>query len=143
MQYCLLPPTRLIPTEEIDSVRVEELQAQILQVGCWTTPIAAEKDALFVMDGHHRLAVAQRLRLVAVPVLLLDYGTVRVENWRSGETITPASIFAMARSGQKFPCKTTRHIFGKNFPNCDVPLDWLRSAAPRERASAYAERAWP
>jgi hypothetical protein len=94
-----------------------------------------------VMDGHHRLTVAHRLQLPLVPVILLDYSTVRVESWSPGQTITPACILAMARSGRKFPCKTTRHIFDQGLPNCNLPLDSLRHLAPTERAVAYAERA--
>jgi len=52
----------LIPTEEVDLDKVAELQAQILHAGCWTVPITAEKDALFVMDGHHRLVVRRHFR---------------------------------------------------------------------------------
>ncbi|WP_026202339.1 ParB N-terminal domain-containing protein [Bradyrhizobium sp. WSM2793] len=141
MQVCLLSPTCLIPTEEVDPDKVAELQAQILCTDCWTVPITAEKDALFVMDGHHRLAVAHRLQLPLVPVILLDYSAVRVESWRPGLTITPSCIFAMARSGRKFPCKTTRHIFDQGLPNCSLPLQTLRLLAPSERAVAHAERA--
>jgi len=141
MKVCLLSPTCLIPTEEVDPDRVAELQAQILCAGCWTVPITAEKDALCVMDGHHRLAVAHRLKLPIVPVMLLDYNAVRVESWRPGLTITPASILAMARSGRKFPCKTTRHIFDQSLPNCNLPLESLHHLAPSERAVAYGERA--
>ena len=141
MKVCLLSPTCLIPTEEVDPDRVAELQAQILCAGCWTVPITAEKNALCVMDGHHRLAVAHRLKLPIVPVMLLDYAAVRMESWRPGLTITPASILAMARSGRKFPCKTTRHIFDQSLPNCNLPLESLRHLAPTERAAAYAERA--
>ncbi|MDA9406451.1 hypothetical protein [Bradyrhizobium sp. CCBAU 45384] len=138
MQVCLLSPTCLIPTEEVDPYGVEALQAQILRAGCWTVPITAEKDALFVMDGHHRLAVAHLLQLPLVPVVLLDYTAVRVESWRPDQTITPASIFAMARSGGKFPCKTTRHIFDQSLPNCNLPLESLHVLAPTERAVARA-----
>jgi hypothetical protein len=141
MQVCLLSPTCLIPTEEVDPDRVAELQAQILRRGCWTVPITVEKDALFVMDGHHRLAVAHRLQLPVVPVILLDYNGVRVESWRPDQTITPACIRAMARSGRKFPCKTTRHIFDQGLPNCNLPLESLRHLAPTGRAVADAERA--
>ncbi|WFU38879.1 hypothetical protein QA640_31415 [Bradyrhizobium sp. CB82] len=141
MQVCLLSPTCLIPTEEVDPHGVAELQAQILRAGRWTVPITAEKDALCVMDGHHRLEVAERLRLPLVPVILLDYAAVRVESWRPGETITPACILAMARSGRKFPCKTTRHIFDQSLPNCNLPLERLRLLAPTERAVARTERA--
>lgn len=142
MQYCLLPPSSLIPTEEVDPYRVTKLQEQILQAGYWTVPIIAEKDALFVMDGHHRLTVALRLRLVAVPVILLDYGNVRVESWRPSETITPACIFAMARSGRKFPCKTTRHIFEQSLPTCTLPLESLRHPAPAARPATEMQGAW-
>jgi len=109
MKVCLLSPTCLIPTEEVDPDRVAELQAEILCAGCWTVPITAEKDALCVMDGHHRLAVAHRLKLPIVPVMLLDYNAVRVESWRPGLTITPASILAMARSGHAQLDASTRH----------------------------------
>lgn len=141
MQVCLLSPTCLIPTEEVDPDRVAELQAQILGAGYWTVPITAEKDALCVMDGHHRLTVAHRLQLPFVPVVLLGYGAVRVESWRPRLTITPASILAMARSGRKFPCKTTRHIFDQSLPSCNLSLESLRHLAPTERVAAHAERA--
>ncbi|MER9048220.1 ParB N-terminal domain-containing protein [Mesorhizobium sp. M0923] len=142
MQYCLLSPTCLIPTEEVDPDRVAELQAQILQAGCWTVPIAAERGARFVMDGHHRLTVAHRLQLALVPVIPLDYSTVRVESWRPAETITPACIFAMARSGRKFPCKTTRHIFEQSLPTCTLPLESLRHPAPAARPATDMQGAW-
>lgn len=142
MQYCLLSPTSLIPTEEVDPDRVAELQEHILQAGCWKVPIAAEKDALFVMDGHHRLTVAHRLRLALVPVIPLDYSIVRVESWRPGERITPARIFAMARSGRKFPCKTTRHIFEHSLPTCDLPLESLRHPVTAARPAMDGQEAW-
>ncbi|MCP3445810.1 hypothetical protein [Bradyrhizobium sp. CCGUVB14] len=141
MQVCLLSPTCLIPTEEVDPDRVAELQAQILSAGSWTVPITAEKDVLCVMDGHHRLTVAHRLQLPFVPVVLLGYGAVRVESWRPGLTITPASILAMARSGQKFPCKTTRHILDQSLPSCNLSLESLRHLAPTEHVAAHAKRA--
>ncbi|AYG70034.1 MULTISPECIES: ParB N-terminal domain-containing protein [unclassified Rhizobium] len=130
MPYCLLPPTDLIPTEEVDARHVLELEDQIARAEYWKVPITAHKDALFIMDGHHRLAVAKRLQLKALPVVLLDYESVRVEAWRLGETITPEAIFAMARSGRKFPAKTTRHFFAAPLPECAIPLNDLRRATP-------------
>ncbi|TCU41158.1 ParB N-terminal domain-containing protein [Rhizobium azibense] len=126
MKFNLLPPNKLIPTEETDSRRVDEVHGLISTAGCWTVPIMVEKDALFVMDGHHRLEVALRLQLRAVPVILLDYSSVRVEAWRADETIAPADVYDMARSRRKFPIKTTRHIVLDDLPACDVSLDDLR-----------------
>jgi len=123
--YSLIDPHFLQPTEEIDPARVSELQQEILSTGRWTRPVSIHKDERFVMDGHHRLAIAKRLGLKVLPVVLLDYDSVVVTAWREGETITPDSVLAMARSGRRFPCKTTRHIFKDSLPHCDIALDEL------------------
>ncbi|MEF0944236.1 ParB N-terminal domain-containing protein [Rhizobium sp. BR 362] len=135
VQYQLLDPRKLTPTEEIDGDRVAELEQEIVQSGRWTRPITVHRDDWFVMDGHHRLTIAQRLDFKLLPVVLLDYDTVRVEAWRQGETITPDMIFEMARSGRKFPSKTTRHIFEGPPPACDIPLGDLRHPAPSAKLS--------
>ncbi|WP_217492083.1 ParB N-terminal domain-containing protein [Leisingera sp. JC1] len=133
----------MTPTEEVDFDRVADLQAKILLGGRWTVPITVERNALFVMDGHHRLAVARRLRLAVMPAVLLGYDAVQVESWRPGETVTPADIFAMARSGRKFPYKTTRHVFHQDLPGCDVPLDSLRCAVPAGHAPSQIASVMP
>ncbi|MET4689797.1 hypothetical protein ABIA15_003871 [Sinorhizobium fredii] len=138
MEHCPLSAAQLIPTEEVNPDRVDALQAQILQTGSWTVPITAEKDALFVIDDYHRLTAAHRLRLTRMPVLLLDNDSVRVESWRPGGNITPAEIFAMARSGRKFPYKTTRHVFAHGLPTCDVPLELLSSPTPMDMAPVFS-----
>lgn len=123
--YCLFDPLALLPTEEVNPSRVEELEAKIRSDGRWTEPITAHRDAHFVMDGHHRLTVAKRLNLAFLPVVFLGYEEVQVTAWRDGETITPEDIFAMARSGRLFPFKTTRHIFNAPLSPCDLPLERL------------------
>jgi len=123
--YCLFDPHLLVPTEEVDLSRVHELEAKILSDGHWIEPITAHRDAHFVMDGHHRLTVAKRLNLRFLPVVFLGYEQVQVTSWRPGETVTPEEIFAMARSGQLFPLKTTRHVFNPAIPICDIPLERL------------------
>lgn len=126
IQYELLSPDRLIPTEEIDHSWAIELEERIVAAGKWTAPIAIHIDELFVMDGHHRLTVAKRLKLDLLPVFLLDYGEVEVTAWRDGEEVTAAKIHEMVRNGRRFPPKTTRHIFKRPLPNCAVPLANLR-----------------
>lgn len=117
---------RLAPTENVDPSHVIELEKQIIDCGRWIMPIVVNRDHLFVMDGHHRLAIAKRLRLAVLPVIFLDYGDVDVVAWRQGEVITPDRILEMARSGHKFPCKTTRHIFRVPIPRCDHALEDLQ-----------------
>ncbi|WP_207180404.1 ParB N-terminal domain-containing protein [Methylobacterium indicum] len=127
MQYCLLDLACLVPTEDTDADRVRELERRILREQRWREPIGVHSGELFVMDGHHRLTVARRLGLARIPAVLLDYENVRVRAWREGETIMPDDVVAMARSGGRFPPKTTRHIFDPPLPLCDVPLSDLRS----------------
>lgn len=137
MRCRFLSPSDLIATEETDPIRLNEVFQIISKAQRWTVPIMVEKDALFVMDGHHRLEVALRLGLLSVPVIPMDYSSVDVTAWRTGETITPRQIYQMARSGLKFPAKTTRHIFSGDLPVCDLPLDALRHPTGR---FAHAER---
>lgn len=125
MQCSFLSLSDLTPTEGTDPHHVREVHHRILSIGYWTTPIWVEKNELFIMDGHHRLAVANLLGLQFIPAVLTDYDTVHVEAWRPGETITAGDIYAMARSGQKFPIKTTRHRFPGEPPQCHVPLGEL------------------
>jgi hypothetical protein len=129
MTYQLVSPLRLIPTEETDPGRIEKVREEILLAGHWTVPVMIEKNVLFVMDGHHRLAVALQLGLDVIPVIFLDYQSVEVTAWRAGETITPDDIFDMVRRCGKFPFKTTRHIFTGGFPTCNVPLEELRRSS--------------
>ncbi|ALN75024.1 ParB N-terminal domain-containing protein [Aureimonas sp. AU20] len=126
MPCCLLDVFCLVATEDIDPDRASELERQIVREQRWTQPIAVHKRDFFVMDGHHRLTVAHRLGLDRIPAVLLDYGEVDVMAWRKGEIITPSDIIAMARSGRRFPAKTTRHIFDPPLPLCDIPLSDLR-----------------
>jgi hypothetical protein len=122
MMCSFINPNKLIPTEEVDDESVAALETKIIKLGYWTSPIIVHKDALFVMDGHHRLAVAKRQLFKVMPMVLLDYDSVNVSAWREGEIITPHSIFAMARSGRKFPYKTTRHILRHPLPPCNVAV---------------------
>ncbi|BCH57016.1 ParB N-terminal domain-containing protein [Agrobacterium vitis] len=134
--YFLIDPNKLVPTEEVDDIHVVGLEQKILRHGVWTDPIYVHKSAFFVMDGHHRLMVAKRLQLDVIPVLFSDYDTVEVSAWRPGEIITPHSIFEMARAGNKFPVKTTRHIFNGPKPECAVPLDDLKFRRSKSWAPA-------
>lgn len=138
--YHLLEPRQLVPTEEVNTGNVLQLAEQILRAGHWTTPVTAHREELFVMDGHHRLAVAGLLGLRTLPVILLDYDRVDVTAWRDGETITPEAIATMARNRQKFPWKTTRHIFKVPLATCRIPLDDLRRSASRGTAGRASPR---
>ncbi|MFK4826133.1 ParB N-terminal domain-containing protein [Paenochrobactrum sp. BZR 588] len=124
--YILIEPNRLIPTEEINELHALELEKHIKACGRWKIPVSVHKHAMFVMDGHHRLSIAKRLKLARMPVVLLDYDKVDVCAWRDGEIVTPQLIIEKAQNGKKFPYKTTRHIFKEPLPACDIPLHELQ-----------------
>lgn len=127
MTCSLVPLESLTPTEEVDDLAVNELEKKILHDGYWTTPLMVHREALFIMDGHHRLAVAGKLGLKQVPVMLMDYETVSVEARRPGEVITASQVISMAEGGQKFPAKTTRHhVDASSMPNLRISLSALR-----------------
>ncbi|WP_075635601.1 ParB N-terminal domain-containing protein [Rhizobium rhizosphaerae] len=122
ISYVLLDSYEVIATEETDPRRLFQVEADVRQSGRWRVPICVHRDEKFVMDGHHRLETAKRLGLRFIPAVLLDYSQVELSSWRDGETVTPADIFNMARSGKLFPCKTTRHSWKNPIPNCDIDL---------------------
>ncbi|MVA27497.1 ParB N-terminal domain-containing protein (plasmid) [Agrobacterium vitis] len=141
MPYHFASPESLVVTEEVDQNIVDKLRETILRQKIWTCPIAVERSRLLVLDGHHRLEVAKQLDLAIVPVVLLDYERVSVTSWRPEECIMPEDIFAMARSGRKFPIKTTRHIFAEDYPECDVPLSVLAGMVTTVDLASQGNRA--
>jgi hypothetical protein len=133
------------PTQEIiHLVRLEQIRPNeqhypehalfladtILREQLWRIPVALERHSLAVMDGHHRLEAARRLKLALVPCLLLDYAQVEVSATRQGYVVTPQEILRRARSGELYPPKTTRHSFKSPPPTCSISLSFLTQAAP-------------
>ena len=113
----------LIETEEYDHDHAINLAMNIKKHGMWTVPIAIESSMLTVMDGHHRLNAARFLGLARVPCLLMTYrsGGVVVKSWRDDIFCSVEGIRAMVENSQKYPIKTTRHLF--NPPIRDIMID--------------------
>jgi hypothetical protein len=109
----------------------------ILREQYWRVPIALERHSLAVMDGHHRLEAARRLKLMLVPCLLLDYSQVEVSPTRQGYVVTPQEILRRAASGELYPPKTTRHNFPLPPPACNISLSLLTPASARSHAPLY------
>jgi ParB-like nuclease family protein len=120
----------------IDFVPVEQIRANechypdhaatlaetIVRERLWRVPVALERTSLAVMDGHHRVEAARRLRLKYVPCLLLDYNTVEVDTARPGYLVNPPEIIRRARAKELYPPKTTRHKFPAPLPICNISL---------------------
>jgi hypothetical protein len=98
----------------------------ILREQLWRMPIALERTSLAVMDGHHRLEAARRLKLKYIPCLLLDYDCVKVDATRQGYLVNPHEIVRRARTGELYPPKTTHHRFLSPFPICNISVPLLQ-----------------
>lgn len=124
----LLETHILVETEEHDDRHASALATQMALVGVWLVPILVERQDLLVMDGHHRLAAARKLRLHRIPVVRLSYGDHRLTltSWRTDFHVTPALIKERARSGLLFPHKTTRHTVAPALPVIHISLQDLK-----------------
>jgi L-serine kinase (ADP) len=80
-----------------------------------------------VMDGHHRLNAAKYLRLTKVPCDIMTYesGGVSLKSWRPDLACSVADIRDLVASSQKYPLKTTRHIFDPSIDEVKIPLKLL------------------
>lgn len=118
---------KLRETEEHNSISALQLANRIKDLGLWTVPIAIEYSTHGIMDGHHRFNAARLLNFTRVPCVLLDYKTsgVKLTSWRTEWDVTVEDIFTKIRQSEKFPYKTTRHIFNPEIEEISVPISLL------------------
>jgi len=134
----ILEVTNLREHEGIDKEHLDNLKKQISSDGILKMPIAADKNTLVILDGHHRLHALKELGCTKIPVVLVDYQVpeIRVQGWRKGENVTKNAVLAAGLTGNKLPPKTSRHLVvidgeSKHIEaieeRIDVPLYELRS----------------
>lgn len=121
----LIPRQELLPSEEVVPERVAEVISAIADCGFWTDPIRIERSTNVVMDGHHRLAAAERLSLSWIPCAEYTYDEVDVRSRREGYDVNAASIRERALSRAPYPSKTTKHLF-PDAPAIRISLEILR-----------------
>jgi hypothetical protein len=135
----LLAVNELLPNEEYNETRVCDLAEAIEAMGDWTRRITVEIHSRAVMDGHHRLEAAKRLRLKTVPCLLLSYDEVFVTTRRQYLFVSGPEIVRCAKAGELYPEKSIRHIFQPDHRlNCEIPLASLRNRFSGHDADAKA-----
>ena len=117
----------ILISEKINIGRAKSLLDKIKSEGVWTKPILVGKKHRVVMDGHHRLWVAQNLGLRHVPCLLLSYDhkNLTLSRWDGGSEIHPEVVIAAALSGELLEYKTTKHVLSGDFSCPPVSLDAL------------------
>ncbi len=123
----LLSISELIETEEHCHDRALTLAGSILDCGFWLVPIATESSMLAVMDGHHRLNAAKIMGLSRVPCILMSYDTggVVLKSWRDDILCSIKSISRLVKNSQKYPLKTTRHLFSPPITEVKIALSLL------------------
>lgn len=137
----LISVNELLPNEEYNEARVNDLAVAIEGMGIWTKRITIEINSRAVMDGHHRLEAAKRLQLRTVPCLLLSYDEVFVTSRRRGLIVSGPEIVRRARAGELYPEKSTRHIFRPDHRlDCEIPLALLSSGLSGHKAEENRSR---
>lgn len=138
---------RLLDHEEVEPARVEKL-AQVLRQRGRVPPILVERHHRVVLDGHHRKAALQALGLRKIPCCLVPYDRIGLSS-RRGLSVRKEEVIQRALTGQKFPPKTTRHLYAfHELPEVELPLCPERSPsrsrgdlpAPPERTVTVKDR---
>jgi hypothetical protein len=115
------------PSEEVDAGHVRRLAEEVQRSGLWLAPLPVEAGSGLVMDGNHRLRVAQLLGLRRLPCVPLRYDDrrLRVRCWKTGRPFGPEELRALVAVRAVLPYKTTRHSFDPPLPETEIPLGLL------------------
>ena len=116
----------LLPHEATSSSRVRKSAHMHVRWGAMRSRLVVDAEDHLVLDGHHRLAVARRLGLRCVPVLLVDASSVKVERRGSDVPITHQEVVAHVREQGVMPPRSTKYDLSQLDVACEVPLDRLR-----------------
>jgi hypothetical protein len=115
--------------EEVDPKRIRELTKRITKDGCIKNPVVADRKTRVVLDGHHRVAILDKLGLRRVPVFLVDYQSDQVRVYlRRKEmmfSLIKEEVINRGLSGNRFQNKTTRHFIKSRPRNINLKLNRL------------------
>ena len=117
----------LVETEDHCAESAKKLAERMISIGFWTVPIAVESSMMAIMDGHHRLNASKYIGLTRVPCTIMSYedGGVSLMSWRNDVVCTVVDIRRMVERGEKYPLKTTRHVFNPSIDEIKIPLEVL------------------
>jgi ParB-like chromosome segregation protein Spo0J len=114
---------------------MKKLLDMTLRWNGFTKPLIVDIATGAILDGHHRHAVAMRLELARIPVIVVDYfadESIDLDLWPASELdeITKQDVVDMALSDQLYPPKTTRHRIADYLPPIHVSLEKLSLLSP-------------
>ena len=131
----LVPLEWLKPHEEIKVKNMKKLLDMTLRWDGFTKPLIVDIATGAILDGHHRHAVAIRLELARIPVIVVDYfadESIDLDLWPASklDEISKQDVVDMALSDQLYPPKTTRHRIADYLPPIHVSLEKLSLLSP-------------
>ncbi|MBL6882779.1 MAG: ParB N-terminal domain-containing protein [Candidatus Thalassarchaeum sp.] len=134
MNVELVPLEVLRPHEQILPKKVDQLEKMTHRWNAYTKPLLIDRATGTILDGHHRYNVAQRLELLCVPCVLIDYledSLIELDVWPNcgRDKVTKNEVIQAALSGNLFTPKTSRHRLSDHLPPIAVPLSRLRKPA--------------
>ncbi|MCH1524546.1 MAG: hypothetical protein L7S41_05315 [Candidatus Thalassarchaeaceae archaeon] len=134
MKVELVPLEVLRPHEQILPKKVDQLEKMTHRWNAYTKPLLIDRATGTILDGHHRYQVAQRLELLCVPCVLIDYledSLIELDIWPNcgRDEVTKNEVIQAALSGNLFTPKTSRHRLSDHLPPIAVPLSRLRKPA--------------
>jgi len=110
MNFYFINPKKLNPIEAHSKERVDWLKEKIISEGLWTQPIVVAKEHNLVMDGHHRLEVSLKLKLIKVPCFFYSYKKIRTYSLREEIEVNYEIIIDNFFKSKIFPYKTAKHV---------------------------------
>ena len=130
MEIVLIQISELLPHEEIKQKKLRKLIDLVKKRGGLYEPILVDRETKTLLDGHHRYNTALHLGLKFIPGIEVDYledKSIQVESWPGKEEmkITKESVLSMAKSGNLFPPKTSKHSISFEYPKQFFSLEEL------------------
>jgi len=136
--FALVDSARLLPHEQVDAGRLEQLAQEIAGDGVLREPVLVDGRSLVILDGHHRVQVLRSLGCSLIPVYLVDYydPAVQVRSWREDVRVDKASVLRRGLGQTPFPPRTSRHTVSGVLPPRPVSLGLLMTRFQLTGASA-------
>ena len=130
MEIVLLEIKELLPHEEVKEKKLRKLIDLVNKRGGIYEPVLVDRETKTLLDGHHRYNTALNLGLKAIPAIEVDYledESIQVESWPGKEEmkITKQSVLSMAKSGNLYPPKTSKHSISIEYPRRFFSLEEL------------------
>ena len=127
----LVDVTWLKPHEEIRLKARDKLLDMTIRWGGFTKPVLVDSVTGSLLDGHHRLSVAQELELSKIPAICIDYiasDDIKLDLWPGTalDEISKSMVVDMCESENLFPPKTTKHDTLFDLPPILVTLEQLK-----------------